>query len=78
VTTATTQSNGVTTGGKKGDFNSVIPADQHDIRLLGLGSFRYGQTKPPSIPVVDLFPNGTGFPQGETQNYKDEYVIIRY
>lgn len=30
-----------------------------------------GQTDPPSIPVVDLFPSGE-FPEGEIQNYKDE------
>lgn len=32
-----------------------------------------GQTDPPSIPVVDLFPSGE-FPEGEIQNYKDEWV----
>lgn len=31
------------------------------------------QTDPPSIPVVDLFPSGE-FPEGEIQQYKDEYV----
>ena len=29
------------------------------------------QTDPPSIPIVKLFPSGE-FPEGETQQYKDE------
>jgi len=49
-----------------------IPALPHEIRVLGRGSFKYGQTNPPSIPVVDLFPNATGFPEGEIQQYKDD------
>jgi len=48
-----------------------IPADPHEIRLLGSGSFKYGQTKPPSKPVPDLFPQ-KGYPVGEIQNYKDD------
>eukprot|EP01114_Cavostelium_apophysatum_P009659 TRINITY_DN2288_c0_g1_i1.p2 TRINITY_DN2288_c0_g1~~TRINITY_DN2288_c0_g1_i1.p2 ORF type:complete len:463 (-),score=141.48 TRINITY_DN2288_c0_g1_i1:2035-3423(-) len=47
------------------------PADPHDIRVLGRGAFRYGQTNPPTIPVAELFPNG-GFPEGEIQQYKDD------
>ena len=33
------------------------------------------QTDPPSIPVVDLFPSGE-FPEGEIQQYKDEWVFV--
>jgi hypothetical protein len=43
--------------------------------LLGRGSFKYGQTNPPSKPLNELFPNG-GFPEGEIQKYKDEYVQL--
>jgi hypothetical protein len=32
------------------------------------------QTEPPSIPVDELFPSGE-FPEGEIQQYKDEYVF---
>lgn len=31
------------------------------------------QTDPPTIPVIELFPSGE-FPEGEIQQYKDEYV----
>ena len=31
------------------------------------------QTDPPTIPVSELFPSGE-FPEGEIQQYKDEYV----
>lgn len=33
------------------------------------------QTDPPSIPIQELFPSGD-FPEGEIQQYKDEYVYI--
>lgn len=33
------------------------------------------QTDPPSIPVTDLFPSGE-FPEGEIQQYKDEWVYV--
>lgn len=33
------------------------------------------QTDPPSIPVVELYPSGE-FPEGEIQQYKDEYVHL--
>lgn len=33
------------------------------------------QTDPPSIPVLQLFPSGE-FPEGEVQQYKDEYVQL--
>lgn len=33
------------------------------------------QTDPPTIPVVDLFPSGE-FPEGEIQQYKDEWVYV--
>jgi hypothetical protein len=33
------------------------------------------QTDPPSIPVIDLFPSGE-FPEGEIQQYKDEWVYV--
>jgi hypothetical protein len=35
------------------------------------------QTEPPSIPVKHFFPNGI-FPEGEIQEYKDEYASIIY
>jgi hypothetical protein len=57
--------------------STTIPATPHIIRLLGTGSFKYGQTNPPTIPVIDLFrkhfPEG-GYPAGEIQQYRDEYV----
>lgn len=34
------------------------------------------QTDPPSIPVTELFPSGE-FPEGEIQQYKDEYVHLK-
>lgn len=33
------------------------------------------QTDPPSIPVIELIPSGE-FPEGEIQQYKDEYVFL--
>lgn len=33
------------------------------------------QTDPPSIPVAELYPSGE-FPEGEIQQYKDEYVHL--
>eukprot|EP01118_Nematostelium_gracile_P005450 TRINITY_DN1728_c0_g1_i1.p1 TRINITY_DN1728_c0_g1~~TRINITY_DN1728_c0_g1_i1.p1 ORF type:complete len:460 (-),score=140.56 TRINITY_DN1728_c0_g1_i1:75-1412(-) len=53
--------------------SAAIPADAHEIRLLGRGSFKYGQTNPPSIPLTKLFPKGN-FPQGEVHEYKDDNV----
>ena len=50
-----------------------ILADPHEIRLLGRGSFKDGQTNPPTIALDDLYPNG-GFPEGEIQQYQDKYV----
>lgn len=35
------------------------------------------QTDPPSIPVDELFPSGE-FPEGEIQQYRDEYVILPF
>ena len=35
------------------------------------------QTDPPSIPVDELFPSGE-FPEGEIQEYKDEYVFLPF
>lgn len=32
------------------------------------------QTDPPTIPIIDLFPSGD-FPEGEIQQYKDEWVL---
>ncbi|KAG2313106.1 hypothetical protein Bca52824_024663 [Brassica carinata] len=34
------------------------------------------QTDPPTIPVVNLFPSGD-FPEGEIQQYKDEYLAAK-
>ena len=48
-----------------------ILADAHEIRKLGRGIFRYGQTNPPTKTVPDLFPNGN-YPIGEIMDYKDE------
>jgi len=42
-------------------------ADEHELRLLGRGKFRYGQTNPPSIPLEDLLPKG--YDEGEIQQY---------
>jgi len=49
----------------------VIEVEPHNIRLLGLGQLRHGQTNPPSIPLDQLMPNGGYFP-GEIQHYKDD------
>lgn len=32
------------------------------------------QTTPPTIPIVDLYPN-KDFPQGEIMDYKEEYLF---
>jgi hypothetical protein len=53
------------------DQNKVTPADPHEIRLLGTGKYKYGQTNPPSIPLDELMPNG-GYDENEIQQYKDE------
>ena len=34
------------------------------------------QTEPPTVPVSKLFSNGV-FPEGETHEYRDEYVFIK-
>eukprot|EP01117_Protostelium_nocturnum_P007940 TRINITY_DN2835_c0_g1_i1.p1 TRINITY_DN2835_c0_g1~~TRINITY_DN2835_c0_g1_i1.p1 ORF type:complete len:153 (-),score=74.24 TRINITY_DN2835_c0_g1_i1:120-545(-) len=31
-----------------------ISADAHEMRMIGIGSFRHGQTSPPSIPLDKL------------------------
>jgi len=51
--------------------DTIIPADPHIIRLLGNGTFKYGQTKPPTKPVIELFPKGE-FPVNEIMDYKDD------
>lgn len=33
------------------------------------------QTDPPSIPVIELFPSEE-FPEGEIQQYREEYVYV--
>eukprot|EP01116_Phalansterium_solitarium_P012863 TRINITY_DN2952_c1_g2_i1.p1 TRINITY_DN2952_c1_g2~~TRINITY_DN2952_c1_g2_i1.p1 ORF type:complete len:503 (-),score=249.51 TRINITY_DN2952_c1_g2_i1:344-1852(-) len=53
-----------------GSTSGAIPADPHEIRVLGHGSFKHGQTNPPSKPVAALFPTGN-FPHGEEQDYQD-------
>eukprot|EP01117_Protostelium_nocturnum_P007942 TRINITY_DN2835_c0_g3_i1.p1 TRINITY_DN2835_c0_g3~~TRINITY_DN2835_c0_g3_i1.p1 ORF type:complete len:523 (-),score=206.08 TRINITY_DN2835_c0_g3_i1:163-1623(-) len=52
------------------DTTKVTPADPHEMRLIGTGLFRHGQTSPPSIPLDQLLPNG-GFIVAEVQNYAD-------
>ena len=49
-------------------------AEEHIMRNLGRGIFRYGQTYPPSIPLAELVKPGE-FPEGEIQQYRDEYVL---
>eukprot|EP01116_Phalansterium_solitarium_P012861 TRINITY_DN2952_c1_g1_i1.p1 TRINITY_DN2952_c1_g1~~TRINITY_DN2952_c1_g1_i1.p1 ORF type:complete len:506 (-),score=222.83 TRINITY_DN2952_c1_g1_i1:106-1623(-) len=53
-----------------------IRADPHEIRNLGHGSFKYGQTNPPTKPVASLFPNGA-FPIGEEQEYDKDFNMWR-
>jgi hypothetical protein len=39
--------------------------------------YPYGQTSPPSKPVITLFPNGD-YPEGEvTQYHQDLYVLLQ-
>ncbi len=50
-----------------------------DIRVLGDwgADYPYGQTSPPSKPVVTLFPNGD-YPTGEIMDYhQDLYAASR-
>ncbi|PRP74764.1 hypothetical protein PROFUN_06625 [Planoprotostelium fungivorum] len=52
------------------DRSKVTVVDPHEIRLLGHGLLRHGQTNPPSIPL-DLIRPAEGFLPGEIQPYID-------
>ena len=57
------------------------PVGKYEGRCLNPDSFtdyyvKYGQTEPPTIPVVELFPKGK-FPKGEEMNHPGDHNVHR-
>jgi len=61
----------------KGGGGGAGGGNPNHIRLLGdWGRFRYGQSTPPTRPVVDLFPKGD-YPEGQIMEYHQDFNTWR-